>query len=128
MQFPNDGMRMNSHITEQIWGNTGNSQVLLYLIDLELMKTHVISDVWKCTNSLHMEIFCRKSGCEILKKFEIFFPISWKIDGNTHIFPTHRFGDVFPVNSNNSQNMGKTNSHSKQKIWENTNIRQLKFL
>ena len=27
----------------------------------------------------------------------IFFPNSWKIDGNTHIFPTHGFLEIFPV-------------------------------
>ena len=27
----------------------------------------------------------------------IFFPNSWKIDENTHIFPTHGFWEIFPV-------------------------------
>ena len=49
---------MNSHITEQVWENTGNS--LLYPTDLELMKTHAIPNVWECTNSHNMEIFCGK--------------------------------------------------------------------
>ena len=82
---------MNFHITEQVLENTDNFQVLLYLPDLELMKTHTIPDVWEKTHSYNMEIFCGKTvpfpGCRFLKKF--FFPISWRIDGNTHIFPTH---------------------------------------
>ena len=51
---------MNSHITEQVWENTGNSQVLLYPTDLKLMKTHAIPSVWECTNSHNLEIFCGK--------------------------------------------------------------------
>ena len=36
---------VNSHITEQVWENTGNSQVFLFLTDLELLKTHAIPSV-----------------------------------------------------------------------------------
>ena len=61
-----------------------------------------------------------------MKKFEIFFPILSKINVNAYIFPTHGFGEIFSVNSYNSQNMGKANSHSKEKIWENTNLQKLR--
>ena len=43
-------------------------------------------------------------------------------DGNNHIFPTLGSGEMFSVNQYNYQNMGKVNSHSKEKIWENKNI------
>ena len=45
---------------------------------------------------------------------------------NTYIFPTHGFGEIFPVNSYNSQHMGKGNPHSKEKIWENANLRKVR--
>ena len=61
-----------------------------------------------------------------MKKFEIFFPILSKINMNTYIFPTHGFGEIFPVNSYNSQHMGKANPHSKEKIWENANLRKVR--
>ena len=35
-------------------------QFLLYLTDIEMMKTHAIPDIWECTNSPSMEIFCGK--------------------------------------------------------------------
>ena len=58
--------------------------------------------------------------------FEEIFPSSWKIDGNTHIFPIHGSGEIFPVHPYNFQNMGKVNFHSKEKIQENTNIQKLR--
>ena len=45
---------------------------------------------------------------------------------NTYIFPTHGFGEIFPVNSYNSQHMGKANPHSKEKIWGNANLRKVR--
>ena len=84
---------VNSHITEQVWENTDNSQGFLYLTDLELMKTHAILHVWECTNSHNMEVFCGKlyhsQALGFWGDLGIFFPSSWKIDGNTYIFPTH---------------------------------------
>ena len=56
----------------------------------------------------------------------IFFPNSWEIDENTHNFLTRQFGEIFPVNPYNLQNMAKVNSHSHEKIWENTNIQKLR--
>ena len=95
------------------------------------MKTYAILDVWGCTNSHNMDIFCEKSyrsqAVGFLKKLEIFFPISWKIDGNTQIFPTRGFGEIFPVNACNFRKMGKGICHSKEKLWENINIQKLRF-
>ena len=50
----------NSGITEQVWGNKDNFQVLLYLTDSELAGTHAISNVWEYVNSHVMEIFSGK--------------------------------------------------------------------
>ena len=55
-----------------------------------------------------------------------FFPISWKIDRNTHIFPAREFEELAPANLYNSQNMEKVNSQSKKKILEEINIRKLR--
>ena len=41
---------------EQAWENTDNSQVLLYLTDLELVGTHASHNVWKCANFHNIEI------------------------------------------------------------------------
>ena len=57
-------------------------------------------------------------GWGILKKFEIFFLLSSIIDGNTHIFPAHGFGEIFPVNPYDLLNLGKANPHSKEKKME----------
>ena len=40
--------------------NTDNSQFLLYLTDLEMMKTYATRNVWECTSSHNMEIPCGK--------------------------------------------------------------------
>ena len=40
--------------------NTEISHILCYLADLELTRTHAILNVWECTNSHKMEIFCGK--------------------------------------------------------------------
>ena len=53
-------MGVNSHIMEKALENTNNSQVLLYLTGLKLMKTHVIQNVWECMNSHNIRIFCGK--------------------------------------------------------------------
>ena len=34
--------------------------ILRYLADLDLMRTHAIPNVWECSNSQKMEIFCGK--------------------------------------------------------------------
>ena len=39
---------------------TGISHIFRYFADLELMWTHAIPNVWECTNSHKMEIFCGK--------------------------------------------------------------------
>ena len=44
----------------KVWENTEISHILRYLADLELMRTHTIPNVWECTNSHKMEIFCGK--------------------------------------------------------------------
>ena len=51
----------NSLITEWVWENKDNSQVLLYLKNLKLVGNPVIPNVWESTNSHNMEIFCRNS-------------------------------------------------------------------
>ena len=75
---PNISQKMgwvNSHFTKQVWENTDNSQVLFYLTDMELIKTHTISNAWKCLNTSNMEIFSGKPycmfipGCRFLNKF-----------------------------------------------------------
>ena len=87
-------------------------------------------NVWKYTNFHNMEIFCGKSYHSQTVRFSenlgIFFPSSWEIDENTHNFLTRQFGEIFPVNPYNLQNMAKVNSHSHEKIWENTNIQKLR--
>ena len=45
---------------EQVWESTGNFRVLVFLTDFELVRTHTIPNVWECTNSHNMEIFCGK--------------------------------------------------------------------
>ena len=44
-----------------VWENTKISHILRYLADLKLMRNHAIRNVWECTNSHKMEIFCGKS-------------------------------------------------------------------
>ena len=51
---------LNSSLTEQVWKNTDNTGVLVFLTDFELVGTHAIPSVWKCTNSHNMEIFYGK--------------------------------------------------------------------
>ena len=52
--------KVNLHSTEKIWENTEISHILRYLADLELMRTLAVPNIWECTNSGKMEIFCRK--------------------------------------------------------------------
>ena len=54
---------VNSHITEQVWENIVNSQVLLYLTDLDLVETHAIPNVY------------------------VQIPIIWKYSAESHIIP-----------------------------------------
>ena len=48
--------------------------------------------------------------------------------GKTQTFQSYRFLKYFMwgINPYSSQNMGKENSHSKEKLWENTNISKLR--
>ena len=57
---------VNSHITELVRENTDNSQVPLYLRDLELMGTHAIISVWEWANPHTMEIFCGKPSQDVV--------------------------------------------------------------
>ena len=50
--------KVNLHNTGKVWENMEISHMLHNLADLELMKTHAICNVWECTNSHKMEIFC----------------------------------------------------------------------
>ena len=50
--------KVNLHSTGKVWENMEISHILHNLADLELMKTHAICNVWECTNSHKMEIFC----------------------------------------------------------------------
>ena len=52
--------KVNLHSTGKVWENTEISHSVRYLADLELMRTHSIPNVWECTNSHKMEIFCGK--------------------------------------------------------------------
>ena len=52
--------KVNSLSTGKVWENTKISHILRYLADLEFMRTHTILNVWECTNSHKMEIFCGK--------------------------------------------------------------------
>ena len=51
---------MNSHVTDLVLENTKNSQVPLYLTDLELVGTHAITNVWECANFYTTKLFCGK--------------------------------------------------------------------
>ena len=77
---------VNSHVIEQVWESTDNFQVLFYLTDLVLMKTHAIPTVWECTNSHTIEIFCRKpyhfQAVEFWRNMGMFSPSPSKIDRN----------------------------------------------
>ena len=46
--------------TGKVWENIEVSHILCYFTNLELMRTHAILNVWECTNSHKMEIFCGK--------------------------------------------------------------------
>ena len=73
MKFPNYGKSELPYYGTSV-KNT-NSQVLLYLTDLEFMGTHAIPNAWQCANSHIMEIFCGKPA--------ISFPgrgFLWKIE------------------------------------------------
>ena len=52
--------KVNLHSTEKVWENTKISHILRYLADLELKRTLAIPNIWECTNSRKMEIFCVK--------------------------------------------------------------------
>ena len=75
IQVPNDGMSEFPYYRTSM-GKHRNSQLLLYLTDLELMKTHAIPNVWECENFHNMVNILLKTisfaGCGFLKKFEIF--------------------------------------------------------
>ena len=60
--------KVNLHNTGKVWENTEISHILRHLSGLELMRTHAIPNVWECTISHKMEIFC---GCEVLRKLEV---------------------------------------------------------
>ena len=47
-------------LVREKYGNTEISLILRYLVHLQLMRTHAIPNVWECTNSHKMEIFCEK--------------------------------------------------------------------
>ena len=95
-----------------------------------LFRAHAIPNVRECTNSHNMEIFfgkpCHSQALNFWRNLLICFPSSWKIERNTHIFPIHGYGEIFPANPYDSQSMRKVNFDSKEKIWENTNNRKLK--
>ena len=52
--------KVNLLITGKVWENAKISHILLCLVDLELMGTHAIPNVWECANSHKMEIFWGK--------------------------------------------------------------------
>ena len=62
------------------------------------------------------------------KTWEKWIPIVREKYGKTQTFQIYGFLKYFGCSKNpyNSQNMGKVNSHSKEKIWENTNISKLR--
>ena len=54
--------KVNLLSTEKLWENTEVSHILCCLANLELMRTHAIPNVWECTNSHKMDIFCGQSN------------------------------------------------------------------
>ena len=85
---------VNFHVIEQVWEITENSQVLLYLTDLELVGTHAIDILWKAITF---------PGCGILRSLEVIrkpkqFPehesskmlYYGNIIGKTALFPYYR--------------------------------------
>ena len=64
----------------------------------------------------------------ITKIWEIWIPMIQGKYGKKQTFQSYGFLKYFGWSRNpyNSQNMGKVNSHSKEKIWENTNISKLR--
>ena len=74
-----------------------------------------------------LNISRRKEIHTISKTWEKWIPIVRKNYGKTKIFQRYRFLTYFGWNKNlnNSEKMGKMNSHSKGKTWENTNISKL---
>ena len=117
IQFLNRGMSKLPYSRRSM--GKDNFQALLYLTDLELNPQ--ISIRWRYSVECH--IISRVWG---LQKITSISPISWKIYRDTHIYATHECGEIFPVNPYNSQNIGEVNSHGKEKICENTNIRILR--
>ena len=53
-------VKVSLHSMGKVWENTEISHILCYLTALELVRTHAIPNVWECTNSHKMEIFCGK--------------------------------------------------------------------
>ena len=52
--------KVNLLNTGKVWENIEVSQILHYLTDLELMRTHAIPNVSECAISHNMEMFCGK--------------------------------------------------------------------
>ena len=64
---------VNSHITELVWENRDNSQVLFYLTDLLLTGTHAITNAWECANCYSTKISCGKTYHSQAVRFWDFF-------------------------------------------------------
>ena len=86
---------VNFHVTEKVWENRNISQVLLYLPDLELMKTHV----WECATSHNTKIICgkpyRSQAVGFWKILKTFYPFHEKLMGIPISFPLTDFERFF---------------------------------
>ena len=78
--------------TRKVWENTEIFHILRYLADLDLIRTHAIPNVWECTNSPKMEMFCGK--------------------------PYYTQGVGFLGNPNNPQSMVNPKSETLGILWE----------
>ena len=102
---------VNSHITEQVLENPVNSLALLYLTDLELMKTHAILRFWECRNSHNTKIFCGKPCCsqavEVWKNLRFFPPFYGEYMGILISFPLIILERFFLLTHTNPKTRGK---------------------
>ena len=76
----------------------------------------------------HSSISREIETCTIPITWEHWILIVRETYGKTQTFQSYGFLTYFMcgINTYNSQNMRKVNSHSKEKIWENTNISKLR--
>ena len=99
---------VNSHITEQVGQNT----------DKFCSTLEILHDVWECSNSRNMEIFCGKSYRSQAVDFWRNFRFSPHFMENRWEYPSLPLMEMerfFLLIHKNFQNMETVNSHSKEK-------------